>query len=98
LLAASSPSRAQTSRFAAAYYNRGNERYKKGDLDGAIADFDAALAFDNVEIIQNLGSFWYFNSDNVFSPRPPIIFKYNLSTQELHHSHAQRIGHLWQQV
>jgi hypothetical protein len=34
----------------------------------------------NVEIIQNLGNFWYLNSDNVFSPRPPIIFKYNLST------------------
>jgi hypothetical protein len=33
-----------------------------------------------LEIIQNLGSFWYFNSDNLFSPRPQIIFKYNSST------------------
>jgi hypothetical protein len=33
-----------------------------------------------LEIIQNLGSFWYFNSlDNLFSPRPQIIFKYNSS-------------------
>jgi tetratricopeptide (TPR) repeat protein len=31
---------------AAAYYNRGNERYKKGDLNGAIADYDAALTFN----------------------------------------------------
>ena len=46
LLAAASASRAQTSHFASAYYNRGNERYKKGDLDGAISDFDAALTFD----------------------------------------------------
>ena len=33
-----------------------------------------------LEIIQNLGSFWYFNSDNIFSPRPQIIFKYNSVT------------------
>ena len=33
-----------------------------------------------LEIIQNLGSFWYFNSDNLFSSRPQIIFKYNSST------------------
>jgi len=46
LLAAASLCQAQTSRFAASYFNRGNERYKKGDLDGAIADFDAALTFD----------------------------------------------------
>src|SRR5882724_6191097 len=46
LLGFASLCQAQTSRFAAAYYNRGNERYKKGDLDGAIADFDAALTFD----------------------------------------------------
>ncbi len=33
-----------------------------------------------LEIIQNLGSFWYFNSlGNLFSPRPQIIFKYNSS-------------------
>lgn len=47
LLAAAPLCQAQTSRFAAAYYNRGNERYKKGDLDGAIADYDAALIFDS---------------------------------------------------
>src|SRR6266487_1693102 len=46
LVTAASLSQAQTSRFAAAYYNRGNERYKKGDLDGAIADYDAALTFN----------------------------------------------------
>lgn len=46
LLAAAPLCQAQTSRFAAAYYNRGNELYKKGDLDGAIADYDAALTFD----------------------------------------------------
>ena len=34
-----------------------------------------------LEIIQNLGSFWYFNSDNLFSPRPQIVFKYNPSTR-----------------
>lgn len=33
----------------------------------------------DLEILQNLGTFWYFNSDNVFSPRPQIIFKYNSS-------------------
>jgi hypothetical protein len=34
-----------------------------------------------LEIIQDLGSFWYFNSlDNIYSPRPPIIFKYHPST------------------
>jgi len=32
-----------------------------------------------LEIIQNLGSFWYFNSDNLFSPRPQIVFKYDSS-------------------
>src|SRR5438552_18422588 len=46
LLVVASLAQAQTSRFAAAYYNRGNERYQKGDLDGAIADYDAALTFD----------------------------------------------------
>ena len=34
-----------------------------------------------LEIIQNLGSFWYFNSDNLFSPRPQIVFKYNPGTR-----------------
>src|SRR5258705_3595845 len=43
LLTAASLSQAQPSRFAAVYYNRGNERFKKGDLDGAIADYDAAI-------------------------------------------------------
>jgi tetratricopeptide (TPR) repeat protein len=33
-------------RSAAAYYNGGNERFKNGDLDGAIADYDAALIFE----------------------------------------------------
>src|SRR5262250_971004 len=46
VLAASSVAPAQPSRFAAAYYNRGNERYKSGDLDGAISDYDAALTFN----------------------------------------------------
>src|SRR5262249_34940759 len=46
LLAAASASQKQPSRLANAYYNRGNERYKKGDLDGAIVDFDAALTFN----------------------------------------------------
>jgi tetratricopeptide (TPR) repeat protein len=46
LLATASLAQAQTVRSAAAYYNRGNERYKKGDLDGAIADYDAALIFE----------------------------------------------------
>ena len=32
------------------------------------------------EIVQNLGSFWYFDSlDNLYSPRPPIIFTYDSS-------------------
>ena len=35
-----------------------------------------------LEIIQNLGSFWYFNLDNVYSPRPPMIFKYQLTTHK----------------
>jgi len=39
-------SRAQTSSMAQSYLSRGNERYEKGDLDGAIDDFGAALAFD----------------------------------------------------
>ncbi len=43
LLAGASLAQGQPSRFAVAYYNRGNERFKKGDMDGAIADYDAAL-------------------------------------------------------
>src|SRR5215470_15146252 len=46
VLSGASVSRAQIPRSAAAYYNRGNERFKKGDLDGAIDDFNAALTFD----------------------------------------------------
>jgi len=41
-----------------------------------VADLDRD---GNQEIIQNLGTFWYFNSNNIFSPRPQIIFKYNPS-------------------
>jgi hypothetical protein len=37
------------------------------DLDG-----DGRL-----EIVQNLGSFWYRLGDNVFSPRPEMVFKYD---------------------
>lgn len=35
-----------------------------------------------LEVTQNLGSFWYFNLDNVYSPRPPMIFEYQLSTHK----------------
>lgn len=43
-----------------------------------ISDIDSD---GKLEIIQNLGSFWYFDSlGNLFSPRPEIIFKYNSST------------------
>ena len=38
--------RAQASPSARSYLTRGNERYAKGDLDGAISDFGTALAFD----------------------------------------------------
>lgn len=31
---------------AATYYNRGNQRIRAGDLEGAIKDFDVALTFD----------------------------------------------------
>jgi hypothetical protein len=30
----------------------------------------------NLEIVQNLGTFWYVPYDNVYSPRPEIIFRY----------------------
>src|SRR5215467_6407321 len=46
VLAAVSVAQAQPSRFAAAYYNRGNQRYRKGDFDGAISDYDAAITFN----------------------------------------------------
>lgn len=40
-----------------------------------VADFDGD---GNFEIIQNVGTFWYFDSlDNLYSPRPEIIFKYD---------------------
>ncbi len=42
-LAGASLTQAQPSRFAAAYYNRGNERFKNGDIVRAIVDYDAAL-------------------------------------------------------
>jgi tetratricopeptide (TPR) repeat protein len=45
-LVAATLAQAQTSRSAAAYYNRASDRYKKGDLDGAISDYDAALTFN----------------------------------------------------
>src|SRR5262245_30196895 len=32
---------------AAEYYNRGNQRQKEGDLDGAIEDYTFALTFDS---------------------------------------------------
>src|SRR2546428_348128 len=38
-----SPANAQTPRAAQDFYNRGNQRYNKGDLDGAIADFTRAI-------------------------------------------------------
>jgi len=56
LLGAASLSQAQPSRFAAAYYNRGNERFKKGDLDGAIADYDAAIKSNPRWVPPNLSS------------------------------------------
>ena len=42
------PALAQNSRSnsAADYYNRGNERQKEGDLDGAIEDYTFALTFE----------------------------------------------------
>ena len=56
---------AQPSRFAAAYYNRGNERFKKGDMVRAIVDYDAALIsyprWANAYIMR--GSARYHNGD-----------------------------------
>src|SRR5262249_15994261 len=46
LVFASAPVEAQISRSAVSYLARGNESYTKGDLDAAIADYDAAIAFD----------------------------------------------------
>src|SRR6516165_6350133 len=40
------PVRAQGSRSAVSYVARGNDLAAKGDLDGAIVDFTAAIAFD----------------------------------------------------
>jgi len=40
------------------------------------------------EILQNLGTFWYFKSNNIFSPRPPILFQYN--AQEARYTPANR--------
>lgn len=38
---------AQKSRVAASYFTRANERYAKGDVDGAIADFGIAIMADS---------------------------------------------------
>src|SRR5215471_700270 len=46
LLLASATAGAQISHSAASYLSRGNASYTKGDLDAAIADYDAAIAFD----------------------------------------------------
>ena len=46
LLLACSIAEAQVSRSAGAYFVRGNTSHSKGDLDAAIADYDAAIAFD----------------------------------------------------
>src|SRR5262249_54393304 len=40
------PVQAQTSNFAQSYLARGNSLYAKGNLDEAIADYNAAIAFD----------------------------------------------------
>ena len=37
---------AQKSLSASSYFKRANDRYAKGDVDGAIADFDIAIIFD----------------------------------------------------
>lgn len=39
-----------------------------------VADIDNDV---KQELLQHLGSFWYFKSNNIFSPRPPIVFQYN---------------------
>lgn len=43
-------------------------------LELRVADLDHD---GKLEILQNLGSFWYFKSNNILSPRPPILFRYN---------------------
>jgi hypothetical protein len=39
-----------------------------------VHDFDGD---GKLEVLQNLGSFQYFKSDNIFSPRPQIVFHYD---------------------
>jgi len=46
LLLVCATAHAQASGSARSYLDRANERYSKGDLDGAIADFDIAITFD----------------------------------------------------
>ena len=41
-----SVSKAQNSRSAVAYLDRGNASYGKGNLEAAIADYDTAIVFD----------------------------------------------------
>src|SRR5262244_259582 len=41
------PSHAQKSRVGAGYFKRANQRYAKGDIDGAIADFGIAIMADS---------------------------------------------------
>jgi hypothetical protein len=46
LVVTAATSQAQTSRSAVKYLERANDRYAKGDKEGAIADFDIAITFD----------------------------------------------------
>jgi hypothetical protein len=39
-----------------------------------VADIDNDRKQD---LVQNLGSFGHFKSNNIFSPRPPILFTYD---------------------
>src|SRR5215510_14656301 len=41
------PSHAQKSRVGAGYFKRANQRYAKGDIEGAIADFGIAIMADS---------------------------------------------------
>ena len=56
---------AQVSPSAASYYSRGTERYAKGDMEGAIAVFEIAIAFapDYAEAFYSLGSSLYAKRD-----------------------------------
>src|SRR5262245_54732674 len=50
---------------AADYYNRGNERHKEGDLDGAIEDYTFAISFDSkfARAWNNRGVIHYLKGD-----------------------------------